>query len=84
MAIVVELKDTKDKYILLGTGFGAFKATRPSLIFGNFAPVDENGEMEMVAICNNTGNIGWVQSSEVTVIEVDGKSILDILGSVSL
>lgn len=74
MAVVVEHIDTKDRYILLGTGFGAYKATRPSLFFGNLAPAEESGQTTMVAVCNSRGEIGWIHSSELRVIQIDGKT----------
>lgn len=63
----------------MGTGFGAFEATRPSLFFGNLAPVDESGQVTMVAVCNSHGEIGWVHPDELQVIEVDGKSPPELL-----
>lgn len=41
MAIIVEHKDSGKKYILLGTGFGTFKALRPSIFFGNWFPKEQ-------------------------------------------
>ncbi len=41
MATIVQHLDTYDKYILLGAGFGAYKATRPSFFGGNLFPNEE-------------------------------------------
>ena len=79
MAVIVQHIKSDEKYILLGTGFGAFKATRPSLFFGNLAPAEEAGQVTMVALCNNQGQIGWVHSDELQVVEVDGKSPTELL-----
>ena len=38
MAVIVKHIESGERYILLGTGFGAYKATRPSLFFGNWSP----------------------------------------------
>ena len=79
MATTVRHIESGEKYVLLGTGFGAFKATRPSLFFGNWAPAEEAGQVTMVAVCNNQGQIGWVHSDELQVVEVDGKSPTELL-----
>ena len=79
MATIVKHIESGDKYILLGTGFGAYKATRPSLFFGNWAPAEEGGQVTMVAVCNAEGQIGWIHSDELEVIEVDGTSPVELL-----
>ena len=79
MAVIVKHIKSGEKYILLGTGFGAFKATRPSLFFGNLAPTEEAGQVTMVAVCNSQGQIGWIHSDELQVVEVEGKSASELL-----
>ncbi len=72
MAVIVKHIESGETYILLGTGFGAYKATRPSLFFGNWAPTEEAGQVTMVAVSNAQGQIGWIHSNELQVVEVDG------------
>ena len=72
MATIVRHISSGQRYILLGTGFGAYKATRPSLFFGNWAPAEETGQVTTVAVCNAQGQIGWIHSDELEVVEVDG------------
>jgi hypothetical protein len=79
MAVIVKHIESGEKFILLGTGFGAFKATRPSLFFGNLAPTEEAGQVTMVAVCNSQGQIGWIHSDELQVVEVDGKAPAELL-----
>jgi len=79
MAVIVKHIESGEKYILLGTGFGAFKATRPSLFFGNLAPTEEAGQVTMVAVCNSQGQIGWVHSDELEVVEVNGRTPAELL-----
>ena len=79
MAVIVKHIESGEKYTLLGTGFGAFKATRPSLFFGKLAPAEECGQVTMVAVCNTQGQIGWVHSDELQVIQVDGTSPGELL-----
>lgn len=35
MAVIVTHKKSGDRYILIGSGLGAFKVTRPGTFFGN-------------------------------------------------
>ena len=80
MATVVTHKTKGGEYLLLGAGFGAYKATRPSLFFGNLAPSEEGGELPVVLLCDRTGKVGWVKSEDIEVIRVDGSAPADLLG----
>jgi len=79
VGIIVKHVASGEKYILLGTGLGAYKATRPSLFFGNWAPAEESGQVTMVAVCNRAGQIGWVECSELEVVAVDGDKPAELL-----
>ena len=83
MATIVAHKKNGGEYILLGAGYGAYKATRPSFFFGNLAPTEESGEHSLVLICDSTGEIGWVNSEDVKVVRVDGKTPADVLQNTS-
>lgn len=75
MAIIVEHKATGQRAVLLGSGFGAYAATRPSYWWGNIDPHKENGVISTVAICGQDGAIRWVQTEEVVVVEIDGQPV---------
>ncbi len=79
MAVVVAHNETREQFILLGAGLGAYKATRPSVFFGNLLPTEESGKITMLAVCNAQGQIGWIHSEEIEVIEVDGNSPAELL-----
>ena len=79
MATIMEHIETGKKYILLGTGFGEYKAIRPSLMLGNLAPIEKEGISPMVAVCNGSGKILWISSSEMKVVQVDGKKPEEVL-----
>ena len=79
MATIVTHKDEGGKYILLGAGFGVYKATRPSLFLGNLAPSEEGGEVSMVFLCDRTGKVGWVKSEDIRVISIDGSAPADLV-----
>ena len=50
MATIVRHKGDGRCYILLGTGFGAFRSARPGMIFGDILPNEEQGEYTMVSV----------------------------------
>jgi len=79
MATIVAHKKSGGEYILLGAGYGAYKATRPSFFFGNLAPAEETGEYSLVLICDSSGKTGWVDSEDLEVISVDGRTPADVL-----
>lgn len=79
MPIIVERRDTRQRYILVGTGFGAYHATKPNWFFGNLMADEQSGEMSVVAVCDEAGAIGWCNSRELTVVSVDGVSPESVL-----
>ena len=78
MTIIVKHHKTGDQFIFLGTGFGAWKATRPSLFGGNLIPSEKQGTVSMVAVCDEIGRIGWLDSDDLIVVSIDGKSPKEI------
>lgn len=76
--IVQNVKDGK-QYVLLGSGYGAFRATVPSAVFGNLAPKTDKGELPLVLVANSAGETSWVYSDAIRVISVDGQSPADVL-----
>jgi len=85
MAVIVRLNysgdglNKGDRFILLGAGYGAFKATRPGVFFGNLSPIEESSEIPMVLVCNASGETAWVKSSHLEVVSVDGVSPSEVL-----
>ncbi len=77
--IIVKHNENGKKYILLGTGYGAFKATRPSYFGGNLFPKNEEGTYQMVAITDETNKIFWCPSKDLTILSADGKTISEWL-----
>ena len=80
MAVIVEAKKTGKRYVLVGTGFGAYKATNPSVLFGRLLRYEEEGQAALVAICDQEGNIRWSHSDDLLVVDVDGHSPDELLG----
>ena len=80
MATVVQHKNGA-KFVLLGTGYGAFRATRPSLFFGNWVPTEDEGQISVVAVCDESGRIAWADSDDLTVISVDDRTPSEVLAN---
>lgn len=79
LATIVTHKKAEKNYVLLGTGFGAYKTTRPSFLGGNLFPKEDEGTIQVVAVCDKTGSIYWIPSSELQVVKVEGKRLGDIV-----
>lgn len=80
MATIIKNINNGEKYFLVGTGFGAYKATRPSFFGGNLFPVEDEDTITVVAICDGNGKIHWIQSSEIEVVSIDGVHLSEIAG----
>jgi hypothetical protein len=75
MDILVELIETKERALLIGTGLGTYASARPSLLWGNLDPKKETGVVDTVAICGKDGKISWVRSNQIKVISINGKTL---------
>lgn len=73
MIKVLCLHDEKE-YILVGTGYGMYKAQGAT---GWFQPLHVEGESSLVALCNKDGKIKWIDSEQIRVISVDNIAISD-------
>lgn len=77
MATLVKHKKSGKIYVLIGTGYGAYKALLPSVIGGSMFPHEESAEIPLAALSDRYGNITWILTDELQVIEVDGQAIGD-------
>ena len=75
MAIIVLHKKQKERFLLLGTGYGAHKAIHTGGFMGHLMPEEDSGTHEMVAVCDKNGDIKWYPSKELKVINVDDKKL---------
>ena len=80
MATIVKHTPTGAKYILLGTGFGAFQSKKPNWLMGDLVADTTEGQYAMVCVCDKGGSIHWIDSSEVVVESVDGHDVRGALG----
>ena len=79
MAVIVRHNESGKQYVLVGAGFGAYVSARPSLVFGNLFPEEEEGTLPGVALCDEEGRIEWLRSEEITVLSVDGEAPANLL-----
>ena len=62
MATIVEHIESKTRYVLLGTGFGMYRAKVPGILFGNWAPETEEGFEQAICAAKPNGEIQWLRS----------------------
>ena len=80
MVTKIRRKKTGKTYLLVGTGYGAFKAMAMANTLHAMNPEIDEGELGMVAACDSTGSIHWIDHRDVEVIEVDGLKPSELLG----
>ncbi|MBM7613789.1 hypothetical protein [Alkaliphilus hydrothermalis] len=74
MATIVKHIESGHRYILLGTGYGAFQSDN----FRFFS--EREGQIEAAAVCDNQGTIKWFNTCDLQVVEIDGQPIGEIEG----
>ena len=79
MATIVQHQKSGKKYVLLGSGFGAFQSKKPNWFLGDFLADVSEGQFAMICVADADNRIGWLESSEVIVLSVDGTSVRDLL-----
>ena len=79
MAILVQHLESQQVFVLIGTGYGAYRSTRPSLLGGSLFPYEDSGEIPVAAVSNEFGVIQWIYTQDLKVIEIDGVKIEEIL-----
>lgn len=83
MAIITRHRESNKVYVLIGTGYGAYKATTPSFLGGNLFPHEEEGEIPVAAVTDEKGEIQWFYTNELKVIEIDGMKVEEVLAPYS-
>lgn len=74
MPVIVEHEQSGARYALVGAGYGLAATARPSLFGGALIPVETETLHTMLAVCDNIGRIGWLPSSELRIVSIDGTS----------
>ena len=83
MAIIVENKETKERFLLAGSGYGLAQSTRPGLFFGNLLPEEMEAQAPMVCLADADGDLAWVVCDQVRIVEVDGEPLDSLAGLAS-
>jgi len=73
------MNETGKHYVLIGTGYGAYKSARSSLFGGDLFPTEEEGEIPTAAVSDQSGNIHWFLTEKLRVVEIDGVKPNNIL-----
>ncbi len=79
MATIVERVTSGKRYVLVGTGFGAFQSKKPNWLLGDLVADTTEGQHAMVCVCDGNGRLYWVESTQLTVVSVDGQPPDDLL-----
>lgn len=79
MATIVRNSKTDERFVLLGSGFGAYQSKKPNWFFGNMMADTDEGQYALVCVANAHGEIGWLESSDVVVESVDGQPVTSLL-----
>ena len=80
MATIVVHNSTGKKYILVGSGFGAFQSKKPNWLLGDLLADTTEGQHSMSCVCEKNGDLRWVESTYLTVVSIDGESPESLLG----
>jgi hypothetical protein len=79
MATIVQHRETGINYVLLGSGFGAYQSKKPNWLFGDMVADVDQGQHAMICVCDKAGQIGWLESSSVLVVGIDGHPVSNFL-----
>lgn len=79
MATKVRRRSDGKIYLLLGVGYGMYKAMAMANTMHAMNPEIDEGEKGMVAVCDHSGSIQWFDYRKLEVIEIDGRRPEDLL-----
>ena len=80
MATIVRKNSTDETFVLLGTGFGAYKVTKPHWFYGESSSEEESDILPVVMVSDADGNVLWLAADDVTVVSVDGSKPGELIG----
>ena len=79
MAIIVENRASKKRFVLIGSSFSYYKEVSEHSVL-KFLKNTEEGEFEVITISDEKGEILFRNADEFRVVEIDGKQISEVLG----
>lgn len=78
MSVIVKHKETKVKYVMIGTGYGTMREDKKSFFGDHLVQQDDERLSAMAAVCDYKGNIFWYDTDDLRIIEVDGEKVEDL------
>lgn len=79
MAIVVTHKERGGRFVLLGTNASKWATSTGHPVFGNWAPIRDEGTMRVATVCGADGVMQFVDADAMRVVEVDGVPLATLL-----
>ena len=79
MATIVTHKSKGGRFVLLGASQSVWKTAHGSAVFGNLAPVKEEGAVRALAFCGADGVIQFGDADQFAVLSIDGQSPAELL-----
>jgi|GEM_PF-6219798 len=73
MKIIVEHRETKQRFLFLGAGFGSHASAHGSFLLGQ----KHAGSTKTICIMNEAGRIYFVEAASYHVVLVEGLSPMD-------
>lgn len=77
MSVIVKHKETKKKFVMIGTGYGTMREDKQHFFGDHLIHQEDEKLSAMAAVCDYEGNIFWYDTEELRIIEVDGEKIAD-------
>lgn len=74
MATIFIHEGTGKRYVLVGTGLGMYRTSRPHRLIGNMGGEETSGTHDCVCGADERGVLHWFESDDLTVLTVDGKT----------
>jgi len=79
MAIICRHITSGKQYVVLGAGYGVFQTSHPSVLLGSVQPKKQSGDMQAIAVCDDSGHVSWFKPDDISIESIDGKKPKEIL-----
>ena len=74
MTTIVRHRESGERHLLVGSGYGLYRSTRPSVLLGSLAPHTTTGEFPVALCADALGSLKWLPTEELLVESVNGSS----------
>lgn len=79
MSTIIRHVERGEEYVLVGSGLGMFRASRPHWFLGDLGKTTEDGVHACVCAADGEGRLCWFDSDEVVVVRVGDASAGEVL-----